>query len=235
MRRRNHMPYHLVWGIVLVTVGTLFIFHNTGLLNAFGILRFWPVLFIVFGALRLANGRDQSSILIGGGLIVVGSLMVLHRLDLLYFSFRDWWPLLLILFGGGMIVRALHKKRYGETPDGSRAVGDPGDRINAAAVIGGLERRSFSEDFKGGDLTAVMGGLRIDLRHASIRSGPAEFDVFALWGGIEIQVPTDWSVTVEGVPILGGFQDSTHSPSGETSKRLIIRGHAIMGGVEVKN
>ena len=67
-------------------------------------------------------------------------------------------------------------------------------------------------------------------------------DVFAFWGGIDIQVPEDWAVTIRGIPLLGGFEDKTHqSPTtagvaaGAPRQELIIKGFAIMGGIDVKN
>jgi predicted membrane protein len=78
-----------------------------------------------------------------------------------------------------------------------------------------------------------MGGCELDLRHASIQ-GEAVLNVFAMWGGIEIKVPEDWVVSMQGTPILGGFSEKT-MVSKDTSKRLVIRGYAIMGGVEVRN
>ena len=60
-------------------------------------------------------------------------------------------------------------------------------------------------------------------------------DTFALWGGIDIKVPPDWSVVLQGLPLMGGFEDKTAKPPEGGRKRLLVRGLAIMGGVEVHN
>jgi len=60
-------------------------------------------------------------------------------------------------------------------------------------------------------------------------------DVFAMWGGIEILVPADWGVVVQGTPIMGAFEDKTSPPRDGSGAKLIIKGVVIMGGVEIKN
>ena len=69
---------------------------------------------------------------------------------------------------------------------------DANSTISGVAVLGGGHRGNNSRSFRGGELTAVMGGCEIDLRQAAIE-GEAVIDVFALWGGIEIRVPEDWT------------------------------------------
>ena len=88
--------------------------------------------------------------------------------------------------------------------------------------------------FRGGELTAFMGGCDIDLRQAAIH-GEAVIDVFAMWGGIDIRVPDDWRVIGRVTPIMGGFEDKTRPPRGAAAHTLVIRGFVLMGGVEVKN
>jgi hypothetical protein len=51
---------------------------------------------------------------------------------------------------------------------------------------------------------------------------------------VEILAPREWSVVLQGTPVLGGFEDKT-APPRESGPRLIVRGVAIMGGVEIKN
>ena len=99
--------------------------------------------------------------------------------------------------------------------------------------MGGYRRMNNSKDFKGGELTAIMGGLEIDLREASLK-GDAVIDIFALMGGVEMRVPEDWLVIIEGFPFMGGFEDKTRPPK-ESTKHLIIKGTAMMGGIEIKN
>ena len=79
-----------------------------------------------------------------------------------------------------------------------------------------------------------MGGCVIDLRDADMEEGTIELDCFAFWGGIEVQVSKDWEVVMQGTPILGGMDVRTANPTG-VKKRIVIKGSAIMGGVEVKN
>jgi ribonuclease R len=85
-----------------------------------------------------------------------------------------------------------------------------------------------------GNVVAVMGGQTIDLMDADITTSPAVLDVFALWGGIEILVPDHWEVISEVTPFMAGFEMKRGRAAGDPSKRLIIRGAAVMAGIEVK-
>ena len=67
------------------------------------------------------------------------------------------------------------------------------------AILGGVNRGNNSRDFRGGDLTAIIGGCEIDLRQAAI-NGEAAIDMFAMWGGIEMKVPEDWAVASRVTP-----------------------------------
>jgi len=64
--------------------------------------------------------------------------------------------------------------------------------------------------------------------------------VEAVFGGIEIVVPERWTVVYEGQSIFGGYTDETRPPLPDVPgapprKRLILRGRALFGGINVKN
>jgi predicted membrane protein len=157
---------------------------------------------------------------------------LLDRLYFINFNLWDYWPLILVIIGIMMIVKSSFIKRGIATPPFSESK-DANDYIKAIAIMSGFKRMNNSQNFTGGELTAVMGGLEIDLRDASMK-GEACIDIFALMGGVEMRVPEDWLIIIDGFPFMGGFEDKTRPPK-ETTKRLIIKGTAVMGGVEIKN
>jgi hypothetical protein len=102
------------------------------------------------------------------------------------------------------------------------------------AVMGGVERRNLSNDFRGGAATAVMGGIDIDLRDATMERSEAVLDVSSVMGGVKIRVPETWTVVSRVNTIMGGFKDDTRRPHTD-EHRLIVQGTLLMGGLKVSN
>ena len=127
---------------------------------------------------------------------------------------------------------SLDKDATASTSDAS-GVPDEDSIIEVTAILGGYVRRVSSQRFRGGDINVIMAGCEIDLRQASIE-GDAVLNVFAMCGGITIKIPPDWSVVLQGTPILGGFEEKTIVPPNQ-NKRLYVTGYAIMGGLEIRN
>jgi predicted membrane protein len=217
----------LLMGLCIVAVGILFTLDNLGLAHAEDYARYWPAALIAVGALKLWQSRDGRDVFVSLLLMIAGTWLLLEWLAIVTVSFWQLWPLLLVLFGASMVWQGMRGREQGASSDSIATV-------SALAVLAGVNRGSNSRAFRGGDLTAVMGGCEIDLRQAAI-DGEAVIDVFAMWGGIEIRVPEDWTVVSRVVPVLGGFEDKTRPRQGAMAHRLVVRGFVIMGGVEVKN
>jgi hypothetical protein len=141
--------------------------------------------------------------------------------------------LLLILAGVGLAFRSLRAGRL-----------DPAGKeldvqlLNEWAVFGGGRMVNTSQDFLGGEVLVMFGGYDLDLTRAQIKSGQVEIQANAIWGGIELRVPRDWQVISKGTPIFGGYADK-RTPAldiaGQPGKRLMVRGFAIFGGVEINS
>jgi hypothetical protein len=214
---------------MVIGIGVLFTLENLGIAHSSQyVFRYWPVGLIAIGLLKLSQPRDGFGGGFGGLLFTLaGTWLLLEQTALVRISFVDLWPLLLVFIGAFLVWQGVAGPRR-------RTFDDTNSAVSAMAILGGVSRGNNSRAFKGGDLTAIMGGCELDLRHAALE-GPAVIDVFAVWGGIEIRVPEDWTVVSRVTPILAGFTDNTRPTQSAAAKQLVIRGFILMAGVEVKN
>ena len=215
-------------GLFLFTLGTLLFAHNLNVISLRQYWRFWPLLALVLGLFKLLLGHTHGEKALGLLLAVFGGGQLARVLGYWSPDSLDLVSLALITVGVFFVIRGM----FGRLEPDFRK--DSSDWISAFAVMAGFERSNNSRNFRGGDLTAIMGGCQIDLRQAALQA-PASIDVFVMWGGIELRVPEDWTVELRGIPLLAGFVDKSRPPAMATEKRLIIRGMALMGGVEIKN
>ncbi|MEP6916263.1 MAG: DUF5668 domain-containing protein [Acidobacteriota bacterium] len=218
----------LLMGLFVIAIGVLFTLDNFGIARARSYLQYWPLGLVAIGAVKLSQCRAAGGVLTALAMMSAGIWILLQQLGLVDVNVWQLWPVLLVGIGGSMVWRGLYPGADRQRSSDTNAT------VSAVAVLAGVNRGNNSRTFRGGDLTAVMGGCEIDLRQAAI-DGEAVLDVFAMWGGIEIKVPEDWTVVGQVTPILGGFDDKTRPVLGAASHRLVIRGFAIMGGIEVKN
>lgn len=209
-------------GILLLTAGTIFWLDRIGRIEGRDFLEWWPLALVVTGIGCLPQRRWGAA----AAWILLGLFFLAPTLG--YAEWNVWgviglWPLLISVAGVTLLVQALRPGVSGPS------------NFHALAVMGGNVRSVGSQDFTSGEAVAVMGGCEIDLSAAKPRGGEAVLEVLAFWGGIGIRVPTGWRVENRVAAILGGYEDRTTTPSDPNAPRLIIRGSAIMGGVEVRN
>jgi predicted membrane protein len=230
-RKNSIFAPRLVLGLGIILVGILFLLGNMDIIDPHNYLQYWPAIIMIVGLAYLVQCQHGPGRVWGVILTFIGAAMLLDRMYFIRFNLWDYWPLLLIVAGIMMIVRASsHHRRM----DFSEAeTNDANSFIKAVAIMGGFKRINNSQDFKGGELTAIMGGFELDLRDASIKE-EAVIDIFTMMGGMSMRVPEDWLVIFDISPIMGGYEDKTRPPK-ENTKRLVIKGTTIMGGIEIKN
>lgn len=217
----------LILGLAIVVLGSLLLLDNLNLIEADSLYRFFfPTVLLAVGVSVLVQGSIWGWVwLVGGG------WMLAEKLDYIDVNFFQlFFPAVLLLVGGSLVYRTfVRPQTTAPGPD------DPASYVRAFAVMSGNERRGIASTFRGGDLAAFMGGVTLDLRQAKMAPEGAVLDTFAFWGGIEVKVPESWQVRGEVIPLMGGFEDKTRPKAGAVDGTLVIRGFAIMGGVEVSN
>ena len=110
-----------------------------------------------------------------------------------------------------------------------------GGYVNCTAVLGGREMRMDNEVFTGADLTAVLGGVDLNLRNAIINED-VFINVTAVMGGVEIYLPANVKVVSDNcTAVLGGVDVSRayiNVPAMDAPK-VIVSGSCVMGGVDI--
>ena len=254
--RRSSLAPKVLAGILLCLLGVLFILDNFGVINAGDVWDYWPLLLVGLGFSRLMRPRRPGDPLWGILILLAGVFFLLRNLNIFWISFHKVWPVALVVIGLYLIWQALGRRRGAGAPaapgagerafDGAmaglHATEDLRDgpliesTLDEFALLGGGNRIVRSADFRYGTVTAIIGGFVIDLREAVMTGPSAEIEVFVLMGGATFRVPESWSVEMNVTPVLGGTDYKARIPAAESaSKKLIIRGVVIMGGVEIKN
>lgn len=214
-------------GLIIILIGAAFLLNNLNILSfghLFGI--WWPLLVILAGVVILLNDmRSYLWSLLVIGLGVVFQLNVLEVIDV-----NPWqllWPAVIIVVGLSIMKNHAKAVKKNASDD---------DIDNTTAVLGGSNKKITSKDFKGGNITALFGGVQLDLTNAVIKK-EATIRITSFCGGAEIIVPKGVIVRNQVSPLLGGVEDSTTGES-ETKKDapiLNITGDIIFSGVELKN
>jgi hypothetical protein len=213
-------------GVLIILAGAVLLGGNLGIIDSHYVFRnFGPVVVFILGVAILMR-RRHDQVLLGLILMFVGAWGFATQQQWIKVHF---WavlgPLMLVLAGGSVVWRAFNRP----APEGA------GDAyIRTFSIFSGAELRP-TVAFQGADLTAVMGGVKLDLSNATMAGDTAVVDVFALMGGAEIFVPRDWDVTVKVISLMGGCSDKRRPSTLPATKHLIIQGMAVMGGVEIKD
>jgi hypothetical protein len=103
------------------------------------------------------------------------------------------------------------------------------------AIMGGCTRRGRWRPAPRSIALALMGGVDLDLREATIEGDELVITAVAIMGGVDVRVPEGIEVDLGGFAFMGG---NDHLP-GEAPVRagmpvVRVRAYSLMGGVDVK-
>ncbi|HOY39807.1 MAG: hypothetical protein KBB11_01810 [Bacteroidales bacterium] len=226
----------VTFGLLLVAAGVLLILDRTGLIKheLMQYIFSWQSLLIALGIWGLSGFRAIAFHLM---LIATGGFFLYAEIVKLPIETQHiFWPVVLVFVGLIIIFKKFnidrHRKRMNENTEISSQ-----DFIEKKILLSGDNSIITSKNFQGGNISAVLGGCELNMEQAEMAEGNHILNISAVLGGINIIVPKHWDVIVEVDGVLGGFKDERKFVNTELidrSRRLFIRGSAVMGGGEVK-
>lgn len=212
----------VVNGGALILAGILLLLDQMNVVS----FDFWAMVFLLGGLVKLLTACSTNNRFLGVILMAIGAAIEIEHLGYVRLHLDRTWPIFVIAAGLYLIWRAF--ERPAEDNSG------PAPHLNVFAVLGGGEYRIRARDFRGGEVVAFMGGFDIDLRDADIEGPQASINVNALMGGGVIRVPETWAVSMRVGTFMGGHSMKAREGA-QVTKTLVVKGFAVMGGVEVRN
>ncbi len=222
---------NILWGLVFIVIGLILGLNAMGITNINIFFDGWWTLFIIIPCfIGLFKESEKTGNLIG---LLVGIALLLCCQGILRFEMM--WKLLIpvVLIGvgvgflfkdvvGGKVNQEIKKLNANKKGDTEYCATFSGQNIN-------FDR----QEFKGADLTAVFGGVKCDLRNATITSDQV-INASATFGGIDILVPNNVQVKVKSTPIFGGVSDKAMHTTNQEAPTIYINATCVFGGVEIK-
>ena len=215
MNKRN-----LFWGIVLIVIGILFLGRNMNWWNFSIFFEGWWTLFLIVPSIVSLVRKESmgTSFLI----LVLGVLMLLASQNVIEWStiWKVFLPIIIMVVGLSII--------FGNRKVKTKKV--KGNAKEYVAIFSGVDEviNKIENDFK---MTAVFGGIELDMRDVTLDSDLV-IDCFTLFGGIDIRLPKDVKVEVNGLPIFGGVENKYRN-NHEAKVTVYINHTTICGGVDL--
>lgn len=222
---------NILWGLVFITIGVIFGLNAMGFTNINIFFRGWWTLFIIVPSIIefiKGEGRLWSFIW-----LVVGIVLLLCAQGFLSFNLigKLIFPFILVMIGISILFRDnIHKKVNGKIKE----LNSNKDNLQEYCATFGSQNANFAgQEFKGANLDAVFGSVELRLEKANITKD-AIINANAIFGGIEITVPTNVNIKVKSTPIFGGTSNKATNQYNESLPTIYINSNAIFGGVEIK-
>ncbi len=219
----------VIWGVVLIAAGIIFALNALGIASIDIFFDGWWTLFIIVPCgVGLFTEREKTGNIIG---VLLGVFLLLCCQNVLSFSlvWKLLLPAIIVIIGLKMVLSGLFGNKANEIIKQLKQDGKTPK--TGFAAFSGSDMRFDGEVFEGAELTAVFGGIKLDLRHAIITNDCA-ITVTCVFGGMDILVPEGINVKVRSNSIFGGVSNET--PVQRDAHTIYVSGTCMFGGVDIK-
>lgn len=222
---------NILWGIVLVIIGVIVGLNALNITNINIFFNGWWTLFIIIPSLiGLLNEKDKTGNIIG---LIIGVVLLLGVQNIIDFDliWKLILPVIIIIVGLSLIFgNNLNKKINNEI---KKINNKKGKNEEYCSTFSEQKIDFDDEEFKGVSLTAVFGGITLDLRKAKINEDVV-INTTSVFGGIDIYVPDNIKIKVKSTSIFGGVDNKKIKNDNEKEHIIYINASCIFGGVDIK-
>lgn len=222
---------NILWGIVLVIIGVIVGLNALNITNIDIFFNGWWTLFIIIPSLiGLLNEKDKTGNIIG---LIIGIVLLLGVQNIINFDliWKLILPMIIIIFGLSLIFGNTFNNKINK--EIKKINNKKGKNEEYCSTFSQQKIDFDDEEFKGASLTAVFGGITLDLRKAQINEDVV-IDTTSVFGGIDIYVPDNIKIKVKSTSIFGGVDNKKIKNDNEKEHIIYINASCIFGGVDIK-
>lgn len=222
----------VIWGILLVVIGVILGGNAVGLFNIDIFFSGWWTLFIIIPCfIGLITDKDKTGSLIG---LLIGVALLLACQDVIDFDllFKLIVPIIIVIIGLSLIFKNVIGNEI------NKNIKELNEKYNNedgyCSTFSSQNIKLGKEEFKGTNVNAIFGGVKLDLRDAIIKKDSV-INVTSVFGGVDILVPDDVFVEVKSNSIFGGVDNKVKNKNDEKKKATIyVNATCMFGGVDIK-
>lgn len=218
----------VIIGVVVLLLGVLLLLKSLGVIDSFNIFfdGWWTLFIIVPAIIGLVTDKDKTTDLIA---LIVGVLLLLGARDIVSYKMigKLILPIIIIIIGLSLIFTSFFKPKAMKSIEET----DKEGRTHYTAIFAGQEHK-ITDDYKGSNVTAIFGGVDLDLRKAKITEDLVIKPV-CIFGGADIFLPDNVKVKITSSSIFGGVEDKRNNDN-EGKHTIYIEAVCIFGGVDIK-
>lgn len=222
----------IFWGVFFI-LGAIFILAaKLGFLQGMGI---WSLIFTVFLAAIFIKSIFSISFF---GMFVSLALLAIIYAEPLQIQAVTPWPILgaAVLLGIGFSIifprkrfKMYHKKDFG----GENVINEQdGSSCNCSVHFGSSIKYINSDNFESANFENNFGGLKVYFDNAIMKGSEAHVYLDNSFGGVELYVPSTWTVVSEIDSAFGGV-DKKGKAQPDGLHTLYLHGDNNFGGITI--
>lgn len=231
----------IILGLILIAAGVIFAGNELGYWNINIFFNGWWTLFIIIPCILsiVQNGFNTGNI-IG---LCIGVFLLAQQQHIFYEYRKLIFPAGIIAVGLVLILKhnsTNHPRHVDNTYQqnnfesnaefNNKEYAKTTDIVKMTAIFSGQNYEKSNETFNGADLTAIFGGVDLDIRNTKIEND-VRIDAFCLFGGMDILVPQNMPVKIHPTCIFGGVDNFAQT---DGSPAVHVYCTCIFGGIDIK-
>ena len=190
----------------------------------------WTLFIIIPSIVGIVTEREKKGSVIGL-LIGIGLLLACKGIISFGLIMKLLFPIIIVAIGLSIIIKNTINN---DVNDNIKEINKKIDSNEGyTATFSGQDVNLNGEIFKGTNLNAIFGGVKLDLRNAIIEDDVV-INASSIFGGIDIFVPDGFDIKVKSNSIFGGVSNKKNTNVKEDSHTIYINATCMFGGVDIK-